>query len=53
MAIDALLKDDNVKLSEEVWECAAGSGCLSKRLKHYGIVFYQQTLLTEGTELAV
>lgn len=48
MAIDALLKDGSVKLSEEVWECAAGSGCLSKRLKHYGYSVLSTDLVDRG-----
>lgn len=48
VAIDVLLKDGNVKLSEEVWECASGSGCLSKRLKHYGYSVLSTDLVDRG-----
>ena len=48
VAIDVLLKDGNVKLSEEVWECASGGGCLSKRLKHYGYSVLSTDLVDRG-----
>lgn len=48
VAIDVLLKDGNVKLSEEVWECASGSGCLSKRLKYYGYSVLSTDLVDRG-----
>ena len=33
IAIDVLLNDGGVKLSPKVWECAAGQGHLSEKLK--------------------
>lgn len=32
IAIDILLNEGGIKLTEPVWECACGDGCLAKRL---------------------
>ena len=48
IAIDVLLNDGGVKLSPKVWECAAGQGHLSEKLKEYGYDVYSTDLVDRG-----
>ena len=47
-AIDVLIKDAGITLSENVWECACGEGHLSERLKKYGYNVYSSDLIDRG-----
>ena len=48
ISIDVLLNDGGVKLSPRVWECAAGQGHLSEKLKEYGYEVYSTDLVDRG-----
>ena len=45
-AIDALLSKE--ELPKNIWECACGSGCLSKRLEEYGYNVTSTDLYNNG-----
>lgn len=46
VAVDKLLTKEI--LSNNVWECASGSGCLSNRLKEYGINVFSTDIVDRG-----
>ena len=48
VAIDILLKDGGIKLTDPVWECACGDGCLAKRLNEYGYNAFASDLVERG-----
>lgn len=48
IAIDVLLNDGGVELSPKIWECAAGQGHLSEKLKEYGYEVYSTDLVYRG-----
>jgi hypothetical protein len=48
IAIDVLLKDGNIKLNENVWECACGEGHLAERIKSYGYTVRSTDLIDRG-----
>ena len=47
------LDQDNIKLHENIWECACGTGHLSEVLKKDNIMFIVQILLIEDMELEI
>lgn len=48
IAIDVLLNDGNIKLSDNVWECSCGEGHLSERIKQYGYNVRSTDLIDRG-----
>lgn len=47
-AIDFLLDNGNVQLSDKIWEPACGNGCLSKRLEERGYKVHSTDLIDRG-----
>lgn len=51
VAIDKLLSVEKQKISKNIWECAAGAGHLSKRLKEFGYNVYSTDIVDRDFEL--
>lgn len=51
VAIDKLLSVEKQKISKNIWECAAGGGHLSKRLKEFGYNVYSTDIVDRDFEL--
>lgn len=51
VAIDKLLSVEKQNISNNIWECAAGGGHLSKRLKDFGYNVYSTDIVDRNFEL--
>ena len=51
IAIDKLLSVEKQNISNNIWECAAGGGHLSKRLKDFGYNVYSTDIVDRNFEL--